>query len=109
MKEVRSYIENSLQVRSESDDYDDDDTGLNGYRGFGFETAFAVIVSVLLLNIALLVRIKYGNAVITHLTTAPYFLAMFISTVMLAENVTYLLFSDTFYDQNYYSFLIDVS
>ena len=114
MKETSSVDGRRLLVLRSDDSFNDayqttDEGDLNGYRGLGFETAFAVIVSVLLLNVALLVRIKYGNAVITHLTTAPYILALFISTVMLAENVTYLLFSDTFYNQDHTTFLVDVS
>ena len=41
----------------------------------GFEQSLAVVLSMLILNIILHTRIKFGSMVVTHMTTTPYKIA----------------------------------
>jgi len=65
--------------------------------GFGFEAVFSVAVSALLINIVLIARIKYGQMQITHITTRPYLIAMFLLITLLIEVCTYIILGDIVY------------
>ena len=45
---------------------------------YGAEFVLAVVTTVLIFNIIVLVRIKYGDATITHITTMPYKISMIL-------------------------------
>ena len=69
---------------------DDGKHHVHGFLGFcelGFELSFAFIVFVLLVNLGLHLRIKYGDMVITHMTTLPYKIAYVVTIVGLIESL----------------------
>ena len=45
----------------------------------------------LVMNITLLVKIKYGDALITHLTCIPYYVSLVLLILMLVDHVGYLM------------------
>ena len=49
----------------------------------------AIAITVLIFNIILVVRIKYGDATITHLTTQPYKISMILLILMIFIVSTY--------------------
>lgn len=58
----------------------------------GIEFAFAMIVTALVGNIALIVKIRFGTDIkITHNTTRPYFLSMYLLCFALMEVTAYLI------------------
>lgn len=48
---------------------------------YGFELALSVLISVLILNITLHMRIKFGNMAVTHVTFKPYKMAYVFLTL----------------------------
>ena len=52
---------------------------------YRFEFIFALTVTILIFNIAKIVHIHYGDAVITRITTRPYKITMVLLIVMLYE------------------------
>ena len=48
------------------------------------------------MNITLLVKIKYGNALVTHLTCLPYYLTLALLILMLVNHASYLTLSTYF-------------
>ena len=71
---------------------------------YGFELAFAIIVTVMLWNIFMVVKLRYGNMNITHHTARPHIISMFLLTASLVEVVIYLLVTNVFFD-NWITFL----
>lgn len=57
----------------------------------GQEISFSIIVLGLVMNITLLVKMKFGDALITHLTSIPYYISLALLILMLIEQSTYLL------------------
>ena len=41
-------------------------------EGYGYQFTSAIIATLMIVDVVLLVRIRYGDAVITHMTTRPY-------------------------------------
>ena len=62
----------------------------NGLLSFGF---FCWVC-----NLILLVQIKFGGRLVTHLTMRPYIVSMFLFTVMVANYVMMSLYYDVVYD-----------
>ena len=52
---------------------------------YGFEAAFAIVMTALLVNLVLLVNIHYGDMDITHNSKRPYIISMFLMGVSLME------------------------
>lgn len=78
----------------ESDLLSEERHRMHGFLGFcelGFELSFAFIVFVLIVNIGLHLRIKYGDMVITHMTTLPYKIAYVVLIVGLIESLMLLI------------------
>ena len=57
----------------------------------GQEVGFSIVVLGLVINITLLVKIKYGDALITHLTCITYYVSLALLIVMLVDHVGYLM------------------
>ena len=53
--------------------------------GYGFYITLSFIITALIFNIFLLVRIKYGDAVVTHLTLWPYRISLILLILMLVD------------------------
>ena len=53
--------------------------------GYGYYITLAFIITTLVFDILLLVRIKYGDAAVTHLTTWPYTISLILLNVMLID------------------------
>ena len=53
---------------------------------YNFELIFALIVTILILNIAAMTKIHYGDFVITHITTRPYKILLVLLIVMFCES-----------------------
>ena len=51
-------------------------------EGYGYQFTSSIIFALMILDVVLLVRIKYGDAVITHLTTRPYKVAFYLLVSM---------------------------
>ena len=56
-------------------------------EGYGFYMTLSFIITTLVFDIFLLVRIRYGDAVVTHLTTWPYKISLILLIVMLVDTV----------------------
>ena len=52
---------------------------------FTFEIAFAISLCIFLWNLTLLVRIRYGKQLITHLTVWPYVVCLLLEVLMILE------------------------
>ena len=52
---------------------------------FTFEIMFSVTMCVLLWNLTLLMDIRYGNKIVTHLSVWPYIVSVALCLVMLFE------------------------
>ena len=50
-----------------------------------FEMIFAVAVTGLLLNLVLIVRIKFGEQIVTNLTMRPYFISFTLFAIIAIE------------------------
>ena len=57
------------------------------YTGYAYEFNFALIVSLLLYNVFLLLRIKYGEKIINRMTTMPYKMSAFLLIFSLIESI----------------------
>lgn len=68
---------------------------------FGFEAAFAIVVSTLIANIALIARIRFGQMQVTHLTLQPYLISLSICIVLLIEVVGFLYLGNVTYRGDY--------
>ena len=78
--------------------------GLNAFlviAELSFEQSFAVIVSMLLCATFSYTRVKYGDMVVTHLTTRPYQLALVLLTVALFECIFLLIKANVIYAGNF--------
>ena len=51
-------------------------------EGYGYQFTSAIIATLMIVDIVLLVRIRYGDALITHLTTRPYEVAFYLLVAM---------------------------
>ena len=58
----------------------DDGSDLSGY-----EVLIALSITGLLINLTLLVRIKFGNLLVTHLSVRPYIISLCLLAVMLVQ------------------------
>ena len=58
-------------------------------QDFALEFAFALVVTAIIINIVLLTRIRYGDALITHLTRRPYYVTLALLIVTFV-NIVYL-------------------
>ncbi len=58
-------------------------------QDFALEFAFALVVTAIIINIILLTRIRYGDALITHLTRRPYYVTLALLIVTFV-NIVYL-------------------
>ena len=67
------------------------------FQGLIFEASFAIALSTLLINIVLIARIKYGEMQITHISTRPYLVSMFLLITLLAELTAYLILTNVVY------------
>ena len=54
-------------------------------RLMGIETIFSLAVAGLLLNLVLLVRIKFGGQIYTNLTMKPYIISIIIFAIIAVE------------------------
>ena len=63
---------------------DDKDSSSETYYS---EINTSLIIAGLLINISILVRIKYGVEVITHFTYKPYTVTLFLLILMLAQEI----------------------
>ena len=59
---------------------------------YSMEFAFSMVITTLVWNIVLLVRIRYGNAMITHLTTRSYLISMTLLITLLLEIVSFIIY-----------------
>ena len=81
------------------------DRGLLGNgQGLGFELAFSFIVSALILNAVLIIKIKYGGMMITHNTMRPYIVSMCLLLVCLLEVTLYLIMK-VYFVNDWFGFL----
>ena len=71
-------------------------------ESYGAEFIFAVVTTVLVFYIIQLVRIKYGDAAITHITMVPYKISMILLINLLFLTTCTLIFGETGYVTNYY-------
>lgn len=53
--------------------------------GYCFEILFSIAISALLANLILLMRLKFGSILVTHLSVRPYMATFALFTVMSAE------------------------
>ena len=65
------------------------------------ELSFAIIATTLILTLGRIVAIKYGDAKITHITMRPYYVSLGLLTVMLIENLYFLLQVEIFFSNNW--------
>ena len=65
--------------------------------GIGFELTFSIIVTALIANVVLIVRLKYGDMEVTHNTRRPYLLSMYLMLLCLIEVIVYLLIGNVFF------------
>ena len=56
----------------------------------GFEATVALLATMLVWNVWLWTRIKYGEQIISRLTTLSYLLAFVLLSLTLIENVVYV-------------------
>ena len=57
----------------------------------GLEACLAVVISALIFTVVKVVRIKYGDMAITHMTARPYIIAIFIFIISMLELTTDLI------------------
>ena len=72
------------------------------------EVTFALIVTVLLFNLTCLVRIHYGDAIITHITTRPYKITMVLLILMLSNHSIGLVITNIVYVGRYSEYIEDL-
>ena len=65
------------------------------------EASLAVVISALIYTVAKIVNIRYGNMAITHLTSRPYMIALFLFLCSVLELVTYLLATNVMASSDY--------
>ena len=54
-------------------------------QAFAFGLALSLVVTGLLINIAILVKIQYGDALVTHITCLPYYISLALLLIMFIE------------------------
>ena len=54
----------------------------------GLEVCLAIVISALIFTVVKVVRIKYGDMAITHMTSRPYIIAIFIFIISMLELTT---------------------
>ena len=57
----------------------------------GLEACLAIVISALIFTVVKVVRIKYGDMAITHMTSRPYIIAIFIFIISMLELTTDLI------------------
>lgn len=65
--------------------------------------AFSLIMTATLANFVLIVKIYYGDMVITHNTMRPYYMAFFLLTICMLEISIWLLIQNVLYTKNSWS------
>ena len=58
-----------------------------------------------IVNIILLVKIRFGNKLVTHLTSRPYIVSLVLFSVMIVEYTVLCLIKDVFYDIDQVTFM----
>ena len=54
-------------------------------KSFGLSSTFSLIIVGILIDIALLTRIKFGDKLVTHLSKRPYYAALALMITMFLE------------------------
>ena len=72
------------------------------------EFTFAVKITGLIFNIVLLCKIRYGDAVINHLTNRPYYVALVLLIIMCTESLVFVLMQNVIFRGEWCTFLLDV-
>ena len=76
-----------MKQTQEEEDYTEDERNF----GYGYQLVFALVTLTIVFNIILIVRIKYGDHRITHLTLQPYKTAMVYLFTQLFETTISIL------------------
>ena len=76
------------------------------FAEFSFGLALSLVVSGLIINVTLLVKIKYGDALVTHLTCLPYYISLTLLLTMFVEQLFYNIIG-VIYNQEYTEALYD--
>ena len=61
---------------------------------------FALVISTIVVNLVQIVRIRYGEELVTKLTIKPYYLAMGLLVFQLIEIVAFLTCQEIVYEGN---------
>ena len=67
---------NSVDIQEESNTYE---------SFYTFEVIFSVTVCILLWNLTILMQIKFGDKMVTHLSEWPYLVSLSLLLVMIVE------------------------
>ena len=89
IKEFKEWLMNLFKQNVEKDA----DQSVSDY---GLEINFAMIFTVFIFNIILIVKIKYGDYAITHITTGPYNFILVLLFVMMFEVLAWII-NSTYY------------
>ena len=68
---------------------------------FGLEISLSVVVSALIFTVVKMVKIRYGDMVITHMTSRPYKIAVILFIFSILELLTYLIVTNVLSHNNY--------
>lgn len=68
----------------------------------GFEQSLALLLSVLLLNGFLHIRIKYGSMVVTHVTTRPYKFAYGYLLLAISQTLGLIFLTNIYYRDDFH-------
>ena len=82
---------------------------LNYSEFYTFEIAFSVSIVVLILNLVQIMRIKYGQQLITHLSLRPYYVSLAILLVMITEFVLFSYMGNIQFENDFGSFLGEIT
>ena len=76
--------------------------GLNEHHlNFGLEISLSVVISALIFTVVKMVKIRYGDMVITHMTSRPYKIAVVLFIFSILELLTYLVVTNVISHNNY--------
>ena len=67
----------------------------------GLEASLSVVISALIYTVVKIVEIRYGNMAITHLTSRPYMIAVFLFACSVLELVNYLIATNVMAKNDY--------
>lgn len=68
---------------------------------YTFETMITVTVCLLLWNVTLLVKIRFGNKLVTHLSVLPYLVSLVLQVVILMEQIGLAYLANIYYYDYY--------